>query len=145
MGDEEPDEDTPRPRRPREDRTPPPSRTPRRAADRNQNGGPPERDRDDQDDRPRRRRASPPGGVGEVARKAATEVAALTGQQPETVSAIERCDDGWQIGIEVVETRRIPDSADILATYEVKLDAEGELLSYRRTRRYARGQLHGGS
>jgi hypothetical protein len=36
---------------------------------------------------------------------------------------------------------RIPDSADILAVYEVRLDADGALISYQRTRRYARGDL----
>jgi len=72
-------------------------------------------------------------------------VAELTGHDVETVISIERNDDGWKVGVEVVETRRIPDSADILASYEVFVDCEGELVSYRRTHRYARGQLHGGS
>ena len=43
--------------------------------------------------------------------------------------------------VEVVEVSRIPDSADILAVYDVRLDADGDLISYRRLRRYARGQL----
>lgn len=80
--------------------------------------------------------------AGAAARAAAAEVAVLTGKEPESVVSIERCDGGWQIGVEVVETRRIPDSADILATYEVRLEAGGELVSYRRTQRYARGQMH---
>ena len=80
-----------------------------------------------------------------AARRAAEAVAELTGHDVETVISIERNDDGWKVGVEVVETRRIPDSADILAGYEVFVDCEGELVSYRRTHRYARGQLHGGS
>ena len=57
--------------------------------------------------------------------------------------SIEPSDDGWKIGVEVVATRRIPDSADILARYEVQLDSDGDHVSYRRTHRYARGQLYG--
>jgi len=79
-----------------------------------------------------------------AARRAAEAVSELTGHDVETVISIEPRDDGWKIGVEVVETRRIPDSADILATYEVQLDSVGDLVSYRRTQRYARGQLHGG-
>jgi hypothetical protein len=36
---------------------------------------------------------------------------------------------------------RIPDSTDILAVFEVRLDTDGDPISYRRLRRYARGQL----
>jgi hypothetical protein len=79
-----------------------------------------------------------------AAGRAAHAVAELTGHDVETVISIEPCEDGWKIGVEVVETRRIPDSADILASYEVRVDSEAQLTSYRRTRRYARGQLYGG-
>ena len=76
-----------------------------------------------------------------IARRAAALVGALSGRRPESVISIERSDDGWRVGVEVVEVSRIPDSADILAVYEVRLDTDGELISYRRTRRYARGQV----
>lgn len=93
-------------------------------------------------DRPRRRRTRRPDAAA-IARAAAAELAALTGRRPETVISIEPSDDdGWQVGIEVVETRRIPESADILATYEMHLDAAGALSSYRRTCRYTRGAVN---
>ena len=60
----------------------------------------------------------------------------LTGRQPESVISIEPRDGDWCVGVEVVETRRIPDSADILAIYEVLVGSGGDLISYRRTRRY---------
>jgi hypothetical protein len=69
----------------------------------------------------------------------------LTGHDVEGVVSVERVEDGWKVGIEVVETRRIPDSADILAVYEVRLDADGELAGYRRMERYGRGQTYGRS
>lgn len=81
------------------------------------------------------------GAAAAAARTAAAAVAELTGHRPETVVSIQPADGGWTIGVEVVETERIPDTADILAIYEVVLDAGGELKSYRRTSRYARGQL----
>ncbi|WP_349345302.1 gas vesicle protein [Streptomyces rapamycinicus] len=76
----------------------------------------------------------------DAARSAARHVQGLTGRTPEGVTSLERTEDGWTIGIEVVETHRIPDSTDLLAEYQVELDDRGELVSYRRTERYYRGR-----
>jgi hypothetical protein len=78
--------------------------------------------------------------AGEAAKAALREIAQLTAKEPEGVTGVERTEDGWTVGIELVEDQRIPSSADILATYEATIDAEGELVSYRRVRRYARGR-----
>jgi hypothetical protein len=100
----------------------------------------------DQDDPPadgqRRpaRRSRKAMTAGEAAKAALRQIAALTSKQPEGVTEVERTEDGWTVGIELVEDQRIPSSADILATYETTIDADGELLSYRRVRRYARGR-----
>ena len=83
----------------------------------------------------------PRGDPGVIARRAASLVATLSGRRPESVISIERKDDEWHVGVEVVEVARIPDSADILAVYDVRLDTDGDLISYRRIRRYARGQM----
>ncbi|MEU7812712.1 gas vesicle protein GvpO [Pseudonocardia sp. NPDC049154] len=80
----------------------------------------------------------------EAARRAAEQIVSLTGRELESVVSIERRDEGWSIGVEVVETRRIPDSADILAVFEVDVDENGDLHGYRRTGRYSRGQMHRG-
>ena len=75
-----------------------------------------------------------------AARAAQRQIAELTGKQPEGVTGVEPAEDGWVVGIEVIEDRRIPSSSDILAAYETALDMDGELLSYRRARRYPRGR-----
>jgi hypothetical protein len=81
-----------------------------------------------------------------IARLAAERVAEMTGKEPEGIVSLERTDDDcWKVGVEVVETRRIPDSTDILAVYETELDPEGELVAYRRVKRYSRCQLKEGS
>jgi Gas vesicle synthesis protein GvpO len=76
----------------------------------------------------------------ESAEAALRQVSELTAKQVESVTGVERTEDGWLVGIEVVEDRRIPSSADILASYEATIDADGELVSYRRVRRYPRGR-----
>jgi Gas vesicle synthesis protein GvpO len=76
----------------------------------------------------------------QAAKAALRQIAELTAKPAEGITGMEHTEDGWTIGIEVVEDRRVPSSADILATYETVIDADGELLSYRRVRRYARGR-----
>jgi gas vesicle protein GvpO len=75
--------------------------------------------------------------AGQVALR---QIAELTGKEPEGVTGVDRGEDGWVVGVEVVEDRRIPSSTDILATYETEIDMDGELMSYRRVRRYPRGR-----
>jgi hypothetical protein len=76
-----------------------------------------------------------------LAKRVSAELAELLGRIPEGVVSLERTDDGWRFGIEVVEMRRIPDTADVIAEYEVDADRRGRLLGYRRARRYARGRV----
>jgi hypothetical protein len=93
---------------------------------------------------PRADRGARPGvaiPASAAARRAVENVAEFTGRQPENVVAIEPRDGDWYVDVEVVESHRIPDTTDILAIYQVRLDPGGRLLSYRRTRRYSRGQL----
>jgi hypothetical protein len=75
-----------------------------------------------------------------VARVGAEQIAELTGKPPETVTQIQPNGDSWTIGVEVVEDRRIPSSTDLMGLYEIDLDRSGDLLSYRRVKRYSRGR-----
>ncbi|MFI6629504.1 gas vesicle protein GvpO [Nonomuraea fuscirosea] len=72
------------------------------------------------------------GGVGQ------RQIAELTTKHVEGVTSVAPADGGWVVDVEVVEDRRIPSSGDILALYQVQIDKEGSLLSYRRIRRYKR-------
>jgi len=112
----------------------------RRRTDRERDDRRPDTRRRDEDEPPRiRRRAAV--GAREAARQAARQVLELTGNDPLGVVFLEqRSEGGWNVGVEVLESRRIPDSTDILAVYRVEVDERGDLLSYRRERRYFRGR-----
>ncbi|MEU5031268.1 gas vesicle protein GvpO [Streptomyces milbemycinicus] len=87
-------------------------------------------------ERPRRR----PMDARGAAVSAVRQVWELTGEEPEGVVSLERGEEGWTIGVEVVEVHRVPDTADVLALYRVTVDDDGGLVSYRRGERYSRGQ-----
>jgi hypothetical protein len=85
---------------------------------------------------PRRKRLSA-AMAGQAGLQQITE---LIGKDPDSVSGVEPLDDGWRVTVEIVEDHRIPSSTDLLGTYQIEVDPEGELLAYRRVRRYARGR-----
>ena len=65
----------------------------------------------------------------------------LLGRPVEAVLGLQRADHhGWTVTVQVVELSRIPTTTDVLGPYEVTLDQRGELLGYRRERRYHRNQ-----
>ncbi|BAC70067.1 gas vesicle protein [Streptomyces avermitilis] len=85
-----------------------------------------------------RRTPSVRGAEG-AARAASRSLEGLIGHPTEGVSAVRRADDGWCVVVDVLELARIPDTTSLLASYEVQLDQDGELMEYRRVRRYRRG------
>lgn len=76
----------------------------------------------------------------QAVKKAVEQFTTLTGRAPESVVGTRWEDDHWAVRLEVVESRRIPDTADLLAEYDVELDGHGELLAYSRQDRYVRGR-----
>ena len=95
-----------------------------------------------EEDERERRRPRPARSDGmEAARRAAENVLQLTGRCPENVVSVVRDEEGWQVGVEVMELHRIPETTDIMAVYEVAIDANGDLVRCERGHRYHRGQV----
>jgi hypothetical protein len=80
---------------------------------------------------------------GQVAQRAARQLAELTRRPVEGVAGLAREQDGWCVELEVVEVARVPSSTDVLGLYAVWVDEEGELLGYERVERFVRGRAGG--
>ena len=77
----------------------------------------------------------------EVARRAKEQLTALTGLDAVTVSGLDNVEAGWSVTVEMLELKKIPDSSDVLGSYQCVVDDEGNLLSYKRTLRYRRSDV----
>jgi hypothetical protein len=76
-----------------------------------------------------------------MAQQARRQLAEITGMEAESVSSLRRDDDGgWTLIVEVLELSRVPSTDDVIGSYEVQLDEDGELLEYQRIRRYPRSK-----
>jgi hypothetical protein len=82
----------------------------------------------------------------ELAELARRQVAEMTGLQSGTVTGFDRAgDDRWVVTVEVVELARIPNTMDVMGTFDVTLSEGGELVGLRRTGRHRRSETGLGS
>ena len=64
--------------------------------------------------------------------QARSDLSKLTGLNPSSIIGAVKSENGWRISIEMIEKKSIPDQMDILATYEVVIDEDGNLLNFER-------------
>jgi hypothetical protein len=98
------------------------------------------RDEREEDPEPRPMKGADARTVRRMTDRAREFLQELSSVDVESVSGLDRTQSGWLVTLEAVEVRRIPESTDVLATYEVELDDDGDLARYERLRRYARAQ-----
>lgn len=125
------------------------SRGRRRGGDDGDRGAEPKREAEEPQRAERQAmKREPPKGVkgdelADLAGQARDLLRSLRGVEAESVSGIARSQNGWTVMLEVVELRRIPESTDVLASYEIELDDDGKFLSFERGGRYSRSQAGG--
>ena len=69
----------------------------------------------------------------ELIEKAKKQLADLTGFKEPAGIGLKKEKEGWVVTVEIVEKKSIPEGMDIVGTYEVHLDAKGNLLGYEKT------------
>jgi hypothetical protein len=131
--DEEPSEDRPEP----EDHEPDTTEDEPEVTDEHEDE---DEDEEPQDDPPPQQSGAPSDDIASIISRAKEHVEAVIGSEAESVSGVERMNGNWRVSVEVVQMRRIPESTDILASYGVVLDGDGDLISVQEVRRYRRSQ-----
>lgn len=71
--------------------------------------------------------------IMEIAKKALWAIENLVKKKAEKVISIAREGNEWIAIVEVLERKAVPDSQDLMARYEARLNVKGELLGYRQT------------
>jgi hypothetical protein len=84
---------------------------------------------------------APSGDAARIVKQAREHLQELLGIEAESVSGLNRSNGSWHVTVEAVEVHRVPESQDVLASYEVVLDDDGGVVSVERTHRYRRAQV----
>lgn len=77
--------------------------------------------------------------INEITEKAKKELSCLTKLECSSVTGVTKDEKGWHVGVELIEKKSIPDSMDLLATYEITLSDEGEVIEFVRGKIRKRG------
>ena len=76
----------------------------------------------------------------ELAERAKSQLAEVTGLKPVTVTGTFKDEQGWHITLDMLEMTRIPTATDVLGDYEVLTDENGNMLKFERKRTRLRGE-----
>lgn len=68
----------------------------------------------------------------DLVKKAREQLHDLTGMKVGSTVSVGKGKSGWRVQVEVVEKHSIPDSQDILASYELNVDDEGNVQNFTR-------------
>lgn len=77
--------------------------------------------------------------IAALAERAKQELSSITGYRPAAVVGSFRDAEGWHLLVDLVEMARLPESTDLLGTYEVTVDEAGNLLKFERKSARLRG------
>jgi hypothetical protein len=72
--------------------------------------------------------------VAEVADRTREQLVKMTKLPLSGVTSVSKADRGWVVTVELVEKKSIPDGADVLGIYEVKLNEQGQVDDFQRLR-----------
>jgi len=78
--------------------------------------------------------------IKELAERAKSQLAEVTGLKPITVTRTFKDEQGWHITLDMLEMARIPPATDVLGDYDVLMGEDGNMLKFERRRTRLRGE-----
>ncbi len=79
--------------------------------------------------------------VLEVQEKVIPQIKKLISKEPESISFLEKTQDGWTVNCDVLEKKSVPETYDLLKILEFKLDKNANVISFKQLRKVRRGDL----
>lgn len=78
--------------------------------------------------------------TAQAAERAKKQISELIERQPSSVTAVSKDAKGWHVSLEMLERKAIPERMDLLASYDVLLDEEGNVVEFDRGDLRTRGE-----
>jgi hypothetical protein len=78
-------------------------------------------------------------GIMDIIRMIPPLIESIFNRKPDEITSLSAEDGGWKVNVEMLERKAVPDTQDILGTYELKFKGDGELIGYKRITMRKRG------
>ena len=75
-----------------------------------------------------------------LAERAKQQLAQVTGFKPVAAVGAYKDEEGWHVSVDLLEMTRIPESTDLLGTYVITLDDEGNMVKFEKKGARLRGE-----
>lgn len=79
--------------------------------------------------------------IMEFQKKALPQIKEMLKKEPESISNIEKTNEGWKIQCEILEKKSVPETFDLLKVFEFKLDNNAKVIGFTQLRKIRRGDL----
>jgi hypothetical protein len=80
----------------------------------------------------------------EIGRSVMSEMSEFVGCPAEGITGIQKLEGGWIVTVELLEMARVPETTDVLASYDVHVDGDGRIIDFQRGPRYLRAEVSAG-
>ena len=80
--------------------------------------------------------------ITELAERARLQLAEVTSFKPVAVVGSYKDAEGWHVSVDMLEMARLPESTDVLGTYLVLLDEEGNMVKFEKKRTRLRSESY---
>jgi len=81
-------------------------------------------------------------GITSLAERAKQQLAEVTGFSPVAAVGGFKDEEGWHITVDMLEMARLPESTDIIGTYAVLLDQDGNMVKFEKKRARLRSEQY---
>jgi hypothetical protein len=75
-----------------------------------------------------------------LAERARQQLAQVTGFKPVAVVGSYKDAEGWHVSVDMLEMTRLPEATDVLGTYLVLMDEEGDMVKFEKKRTRLRAE-----
>ena len=79
--------------------------------------------------------------IKEICQQASVHIESILNKKPESITGVTKEGEEWKVLAEVLERKAIPDTQDILSTYELKLTSDLDFTGYKRVGMRHRGEM----
>ncbi len=77
--------------------------------------------------------------VMEVQKKVIPLIKELLKKEPESISLVEKSNEGWTLHCDILEKKSVPETYDLLKIFEFKLNNQADIVSFKQLKKVRRG------